>query len=100
MNLVVASLSWSPSRPGTGSPVGFTAVIRNIGDRTTDNGTLTIGVAFLVDGAEVDWVGCNVSPVLPGEQRTCVADQYGGQTEKWQATAGSHRVSASVDDLG
>jgi hypothetical protein len=101
MNLVVASLSWSPSQPRTGDPVGFTAVIRNIGDRTTENGHGGIGVSFLVDGNEVDWVYCsNDPPLLPGGQRTCVADQFDGQTKKWQATAGSHRVSAFVDDLG
>jgi hypothetical protein len=98
-DLVVVSVAWSPSPPVAGDRVTFRAVIRNAGNRPTDKSTLTVGVAFLVGGEEVDRSGCNVSPVAPGEQLTCVAGQDGEPARTWTATRGAHRITVVVDDI-
>ena len=100
-DLVVTGLSWAPTAPTTGAPVHFSATVRNVGSAATPGG-VTHGVGFRVDGTPVSWSDTWDRSLAPGESVTLRAtggSLPGAGTGAWNASAGTHTVTATVDDL-
>jgi hypothetical protein len=98
-DLVVDSVSWTPSTPYAGDEVTFQAVIRNQGTGPTPAGVVH-GVGFFIDGLnEVSWSDNLTNSLAPGQSVTATAN--GGPLSKatWTATSGSHTLTAWVDDI-
>ena len=98
-DLIVTNVSWIPVNPQTGDNVKFIATVKNIGDGPTPDG-VTVGVAFQVDGAVVDWSDTFNGPLEPGASETLQADNGPKGTVFWKAVIGSHLIIAHVDDVG
>lgn len=96
-DLVVSNLTWTPSSVGTSTAVSFSATITNQGSAASPAG-VKHGVAFLVDGTEVNWSDNDTASLPAGSSITLTAN--GGPTgaATWSATAGTHTVQAYVDD--
>lgn len=97
-DLVVTDISWSPANPATGNAVTFSAVIKNQGTGATTAGVIN-GVSFLVDGTQVSWSDNNTSSIAAGSSITVTANGGPSGSAVWTATAGSHTVTAWVDDV-
>lgn len=98
-DLVVTAVSMSPSSVGAGTPVRFSATIKNQGGSATPPGVL-IGVAFLVDGVNTAWFTTAASTLAPGESWTVTSTDGLTGNGTWVATAGTHEVVAHVDRPG
>jgi hypothetical protein len=96
-DLVVTNVTWSPLSPSTGSGVTFQATIKNQGTANSPSGVIH-GIAFEVDGTEVNWSDNNTTSLAPGESRTQIANGGKVGTATWLATAGTHQITAWVDD--
>jgi hypothetical protein len=91
-DVVVTSVSLSPSAPAVGQAVTFTAVVKNIGTGPTPSG-VSIGVGYRVDGTQKTW-GAVAGPLAAGASVT-----IGTQGGAWSATSGTHSLTAMVDDI-
>ena len=98
-DLVVTGVSWTPSSPTAGSPVRFSATVKNIGTRSTPEGTV-IGVSFRPNGQTT---GATYSDTfrthLPPGATVRLTANGGGSSGAWTPPAGSTPVVAIVDDL-
>ncbi|GAA4972864.1 CARDB domain-containing protein [Kineococcus glutinatus] len=95
-DLVVTAVGWSPAAPGAGTPVTFTATVKNQGTAATPGGVVH-GVGFQVDGVLKTWSDNRTASLAPGQSVTLTA--VGGPAgATWAATSGSHTVTAFVDD--
>lgn len=102
VDLVVTGISWTPASPATGNAVTFTATVRNQGTLASPMGT-NHGVRFDVDSATgVTWSGNNTGvSIAPGASQTFTANASAvAGVSTWTATAGSHTITANIDDLG
>jgi subtilase family serine protease len=97
-DLVVSDLTWSPAAPKAGDAVLFTATIKNQGVAATP-GNVIHGVAFQIDGHNVNWSDISKDSLAPGESRVLSANNGGTGTPTWLAVAGDHTVTAIVDDI-
>lgn len=86
-----------PSQADNGTPVVFAAVVKNIGSVATPANTL-IGVAFSVDGAHVSMSTYDTSSLAPGQSVTLSANTGPNSNRFWTSVAGTHQLSAWVDD--
>lgn len=99
-DLVITGISWSPPTPDTGNAVTFSATVRNQGTAASPLG-INHGVRFDIDGTAVSWAANNTNVSLaPGASVTLTAVSGPSGAATWTATAGSHTVTATVDDLG
>ena len=98
-DMVVSSISMSPTNPAVGQAVTFSAVVTNQGSAATPAGVV-IGVAFLVDGTEVTWSDNDSTSLAPGASVTLTADSGSSGVATWPATSGSHTIEAYVNDIG
>jgi hypothetical protein len=115
-DLIVTGVSWQvfrhdyPTGPPvwTGSPVQFSATVKNIGDAPTPPGVI-INVRFSVDGAEVTRSNAGTDTgtisLAPGESGTFPANtgppgRVFGTQAFWFALPQTHTVTAWVDDRG
>ncbi|GAB7189320.1 hypothetical protein NUM3379_00260 [Kineococcus sp. NUM-3379] len=96
-DLVVTAVTWNSASPAAGSAVTFSATIKNTGTAATRAGVIH-GVQFKVDGAMVTWSDTSTASLAPGASRTVTANYGPARTATWKATAGSHVVTAEVDD--
>ena len=100
-DLVVSSLTWTPTSPNAGDHVVFTAVVTNQGTAATPAGTI-LGVGFYLDGntggANV-WEDTDTTSLAPGASVTLTATGGTAGVNYWIATAGAHTVTAWVDDV-
>ncbi|HEY6556139.1 MAG TPA: family 16 glycosylhydrolase [Polyangiaceae bacterium] len=96
-DLVVTQITLSPSSPGAGNPVTFSATVRNQGTAATPAGT-TVGVLFSVDGNPVAWSDTFSQSLAAGATVNLTANG-GPSGATWLATSGSHQVVAFVDDI-
>ena len=100
-DLVVSSLTLTPANPKTGDHVVFTAVVTNQGTAATPAGA-TLGVGFYLDGntggANV-WEDTDTTSLAPGASVTLSATGGTAGVNYWIATAGTHTVTAWVDDV-
>jgi hypothetical protein len=100
-DLVVTSLSWTPTSPGRGAPIRFTAIVKNVGTRSTPAGTV-IGVSFRPNGSTTGatYSDTRRSPLPPGGTAVLVANG-GGTGGQWTPPAPSSTpIVAIVDDVG
>jgi len=99
-DLIVTSVTLSPANPQPGSHVVFTAVVKNQGTGATPAGKV-LGVGFDLDGSQAatNWEDTDTASLAPGASVTLTATGGGGGTNYWVATAGSHTVTAWVDDV-
>ena len=95
-DLVVTSLTMSPTAPAAGQAVMFTAVVKNQGTTPTTAGT-AVGVAFYVDDVRVSWNQTNTSSLIAGGTVTLTANA-GTTGATWAATSGPHTIRAVADD--
>ena len=98
-DMVVSSISMSPSNPAPGQAVTFSAVVSNQGNAATPAGVI-IGVAFFVDGTEVTWSDNDSASLAAGASVTLSADSGKSGTATWTATSGKHTLEADVNDIG
>jgi hypothetical protein len=91
-DVIVTGASVSPPNPAPGQLVTFTSVVRNQGGGATPPG-VPIGVGYFVDGQYRTW-GAVTASLQPGASLS-VTTQGG----PWQATSGSHTLTALVDDI-
>ena len=99
-DLVVSSLTWSPANPQPGDHVVFTVVVTNQGAAATPAGTV-LGVGFDFDGslAATVWEDTDTTSLAPGSSVTLTATNGTAGANYWIAAAGSHTVTAWVDDV-
>jgi hypothetical protein len=97
-DLIVTSVTANPSAPTAGSAVTFSATVKNQGSSATPDGIIH-GVRFDVDGTTVNWSDNSTTSLAPGASRTYVANSGPAGTASWTATAGTHAVLATVNDL-
>ena len=99
-DLVVSSLTWTPANPAPGDHVVFTAVVTNQGTAATPAGTV-LGVGFDFDGSTAAsvWEDTDTASLAPGASVTLAATGGTAGVNYWIATAGSHTVTAWVDDV-
>ncbi len=97
-DLVVTDISWSPSNPAVGNAVTFSATVKNQGNDATPAGTV-IGVSFIVDGTQVSWSDTTTSSLAAGASLTVTSNSGPSGLKTWNATSGSHNVTAWVDDV-
>jgi hypothetical protein len=91
-DVVVDSVTVSPSLPVAGQAVTFSAVVRNAGNAPTPSGVV-IGVGYLVNGTQVTF-GTVSGPLAAGASVT-----VGTTNASWTAVAGNHTVTAVADDI-
>jgi len=99
-DLVVTAVSMTPASPVAGSHVVFTAVVKNQGTGATPAGTV-LGIGFDIDGSTgaATWEDTDTAALAPGASITLTATGGAGGQNYWTATAGSHNVTAWVDDV-
>jgi hypothetical protein len=97
IDLIVVSVSYTPTQPHTGDRMTFSAVVKNVGD--TASPAITQGVGFLVDGVTVAWSGASSAPLAPGTERSYAADAGTSGPPFWVATRPGHELTAYVDDV-
>jgi hypothetical protein len=97
-DLVINSVSFTPSAPVAGASVLFRAEVRNQGAAHTPQG-VSVMVGFSVNGQPaVAW--CYLTNALsPGAKTTVTAQQGPLGLATWVALAGLHSVTATVDLL-
>jgi hypothetical protein len=99
-DLVGTALTWTPANPAPGDHVVFTAVVTNQGTAATPAGTV-LGVGFDFDGSAAAgvWEDTDTASLAPGASVTLTATGGSAGANYWIATAGSHTVTAWVDDV-
>jgi glucan endo-1,3-alpha-glucosidase len=99
-DLIVTSVTMNPATPHAGDHVVFTAVVKNQGTGATPAGTV-LGVGFDLDGSTgaTNWEDTDTASLAPGASITLTATGGNSGANYWVATAGSHTVTAWVDDV-
>jgi major membrane immunogen (membrane-anchored lipoprotein) len=97
-DLVVTSISTSPTSPATGNTVTLSAVIKNQGSGASPAG-IVHGVLFSIDGNPTNWSDTDTSSLAPGASVTLTANSGPSGASTWTATAGAHTILANVDDI-
>jgi subtilase family serine protease len=95
-DLVITSLTWSPSALAATKAVRFTATVKNQGTLTTPD--VVHGVVFRINGTAVAFSDTSKTPLHPGESTTLTANG-GPAGGTWTATSGTRTLQAQVDDL-
>jgi len=100
IDLIVTSITWSPSPVASGNHVIFTATIKNQGSVATPAGTI-VGVQFAMDGSTsvLTWNDKDTTSLGAGQSVTLTATGGTGGNNFWTAASGSHTVQAWVDDV-
>ena len=99
-DLIVTSISWTPTTLTAGSQVVFSCVVKNQGTGPTPAGVI-IGVQFAIDGSEsvITWSDTDTTSLAPGASVTLTCDNGTNGVNYWPATAGTHTVQAWVNDV-
>jgi Alpha-1,3-glucanase catalytic domain D1/Carbohydrate family 9 binding domain-like/Alpha-1,3-glucanase catalytic domain D2/CARDB/Carbohydrate binding module (family 6) len=97
-DLVITDLTWEPANPETGDAVKFSAVIKNQGTGATPAG-IVCGVGFQVDGQPTAFWSDNTTQSIPAGGTIVLTVNGGVNGPIWTATAGTHNISAWVDDV-
>ena len=95
-DVVVTAITWWPATIYPGNNVTFTATVKNQGSAPAPGNGTSIGIGFSVDGVGGFWSGGYAGPLQPGASVNLTAN---GGSIYWLATAGSHAVTANVDDI-
>jgi hypothetical protein len=97
-DVIVTTITWSPTNIIPGNNVYFTATVKNQGSAPAPGNGTSIGIGFDVDGAGGIWSGGYTGPLQPGASVNLTANGGVGPAY-WVATAGSHTVTANADDI-
>ncbi|MGE4133857.1 MAG: CARDB domain-containing protein [Bdellovibrionales bacterium] len=98
-DLIVQSISMTPSDPKVGEDVTFSAVIKNIGNVSTPGG-IPHAVLFSVNGTAISFSYDSTSSMGPGESRTVIAHDGPIGSKLWRPTsAATYEIQAFVDDV-
>lgn len=98
-DVVITSVSWTPANVLVGSNMVFRATVLNRGSAATPSG-VTLGVGFNLDGAgTVSWSVSYASALAPDASVVLTADGGPSGVNYWTATAGTHALVATVDDI-
>ena len=99
-DLIVTSISWTPTTLAVGSQVVFSCVVKNQGTGPTPAGVI-VGVQFAIDGNEsvITWSDTDTTSLAPGASVTLTCDNGTNGVNYWPATAGTHTVQAWVNDV-
>lgn len=97
-DVVVTSVSWTPSTLGAGTNMVFQATVLNRGSAATPSGTI-LGVGFNVDGLGTASWSSSYSSALPPNSSVVLTADGGPSGNYWTATTGPHTVTATVDDI-
>jgi hypothetical protein len=97
-DVVVTAITWTPASIYPGSQVYFTAKVKNQGSASAPGNGTSIGIGFSVDGVGGFWSGGYTGPLAPGASVNLIANG-GSSVPYWIATAGTHQVTAIVDDI-
>lgn len=97
-DLIVTAVMATPANPTPGQAVTFSATIKNQGTAATPAGIIH-GVLFSVDSTPVSYSDNDTSSLAAGATRTLTANSGPSGVATWAATAGSHTVLATVDDV-
>lgn len=95
-DLAVTDITWTPRNPTPGTPVVFSAVVKNQGALGSPTGTHH-GVAFSVNGVKKTWSAVRNTSIPPGASAVLTASD-GVDGAAWIAAAGSFKITAEVDD--
>jgi hypothetical protein len=96
-DLVVDSITMSPSSPKSGQAVTFSAVIRNQGSAATPAGTV-IDIRFNIGGTgSYTYHDTHTTSLAPGASITLTANKGSGGNGTWIATAGNLIITAIAD---
>ena len=98
IDLTVTNIMSTSSNAGVGTPLTFSATIKNEGNVATPAGTI-LGVRFEIDGQLVTWSDTNTQALAPGESRTLTANSGTHGVATWPFDGLAHRLSAWVDDV-
>lgn len=108
IDIVVSDIIWEPANPVTGDQVTFKAVITNQGKN--DSNGKKHGVRFYIDdvtngqsctGNKYFWSDQYQDSLAAGQSVVVTANgNYNMENNWWSAAAGSHKVTAYVDDSG
>ena len=97
-DLVVTAIYTIPASPREGQRVTFTALVKNQGTGSTPTGQVA-RLSFALDGAtNVLWSEA-LPQAIPPDATVLVTVSAGTGPPLWTATAGSHSLQATVDDL-
>jgi subtilase family serine protease len=77
--------------------VTFSAVVKNQGDTAVPAG-VSFGVNFSVNGQQVSWSTGFTAGLAAGTSTTLTAGNGPNKKPTWTMTAGSHTVTASVNN--
>lgn len=95
-DLVVTSVTMSPTSPAVGQAATFSAVVKNQGTTPVPAGTV-VGVGFKIDGTRVTWNTSNTAGLAAGASVTLTANA-GTNGATWTVTSGPHTLTATADD--
>jgi len=100
IDLIVTSVSWTPTTLASGTHMVFSCVVKNQGSVATPAGTV-IGVQFAVDGVTtpINWSDTDSTSLGAGQSVTLTANNGTNAVNYWPAVSGSHTVQAWVDDV-
>lgn len=98
-DLVITSVSFTPTAPVAGSRVLFKAVVRNQGTAATPQG-VNVMVSFSVNGQPAAAWCSLTNSLAPGAKTTVTAQNGPDGLATWTATVGFHSVTATVDAQG
>ena len=96
-DLVVTNVSFTPLNPTAGTPIRFSATVKNQGSAASPGG-IVHGVSFKVDGVAAGFSDTWNGSLAPGASVTLSATG-GAAAGVWAATRGRHTVLATVDDV-
>jgi subtilase family serine protease len=96
-DLVITSISLDPQQPLESNQVTFKAVIENKGGVATPANTQH-DVVFQIDGTTVAWANAFTGPLEPGASVTVTANGGPQGVAYWQATAGPHQLTVTIDN--
>ncbi|MDQ6631821.1 MAG: phosphodiester glycosidase family protein, partial [Verrucomicrobiota bacterium] len=97
-DVIVTALNWVPINLVSGTRMVFRATVKNQGLGATPRGVI-LGVGFLIDGVGVSWTDTYTNSLAAGASITLTADGGPNGTNVWFATAGTHVLTATVDDV-
>ncbi|HEY3668339.1 MAG TPA: CARDB domain-containing protein [Polyangiaceae bacterium] len=98
VDVTVTNILSSPRNPSPGTPVTFSATVKNEGTVATPAGTI-VGVRFEIDGQLVSWSDNSTASLAPGASRTVTASSGPQGSATWTFATGTNRLSAWVDDV-